>query len=113
MPIVRFQGREIDVPSGTRLRKALLDAGLSPHNGEARWFNCKGLGSCGTCAVRVQAVEGPVHDRSRMERWRLDFHPHRRSSGLRLACQLRVEGDLEVTKYPGFWGQLTPDRHDD
>ncbi|MFN3182245.1 MAG: hypothetical protein ACE37F_09620 [Nannocystaceae bacterium] len=44
-----------------------------------------------------------------MERWRLGFPPHERTSGLRLACQIEVTGDIEVTKHPGFWGQDVPD----
>ena len=107
MPKVRFQGREIDVRAGTRLRRALLDAGMTPHNGEARWFNCKGFGSCGTCAVEIAGHVSPL---TRIERRRLGFPPHRRSSGLRLACQVEVTEDVEVTKHPGFWGQYTPDR---
>lgn len=108
MPKIHFQGRVLDVSAGTKLRRALLEAGMSPHNDDARWLNCKGLGSCGTCAVEV---EGPVHPLTRMERWRLGFPPHRQSSGLRLACQLEVTEDLKVTKHPGFWGHHTPDRN--
>jgi len=53
------------------------------------------------------AVDGPTNDLTRRERWRLGFPPHDADSGLRLACQTRVEGDLTVTKFPGFWGQHT------
>ncbi len=105
MPKIRYLDRVIDVPAGTRLRRALLDAGMSPHNGEARWLNCKGFGSCGTCAVEIS---GTLHPLTRMERWRLNFPPHRRASHLRLACQVEVTSDLEVTKHEGFWGQRTP-----
>jgi hypothetical protein len=31
--------------------------------------------------------------------------PHDRDSGLRLACQVNVLGDLTVIKYAGLWGQ--------
>jgi ferredoxin len=40
-----------------------------------------------------------------MENVRLGLAPHRKDSGLRLACQVRVLGDLEVIKHGGFWGQ--------
>jgi ferredoxin len=101
---VRFAGGEIEVPVGRNLRKALLKAGLSPHNGQAVWLNCKGFGTCGTCAV---AIEGAVSPHTRRERWRLGFPPHNRDAGLRLACQCRVEGDVVITKFGGFWGQKT------
>jgi len=105
VPKVRFEGRSIDIPAGQTLRRGLLDAGLSPHNARARWLNCKGFGSCGTCAVEI---EGEVGERTAMERWRLDFPPHQADRGLRLACQVRVQADLVVRKHPGFWGQHVP-----
>jgi ferredoxin len=33
------------------------------------------------------------------------FPPHRPESGLRLACQCAVLGDIRVTKFHGWWGQ--------
>lgn len=102
MPTIQIDGREISCAPGTKLRDALHAAGLSPHNGKARWFNCKGLGSCGTCAVSITGDVGP---QTAMERWRLSFPPHHAGSGLRLACQVRVFHDLVVTKHGGFWGQ--------
>lgn len=107
MPTVRFAGRALACAPGARLRDVLLDAGLTPHNGGARLANCRGFGTCGTCAVAVRGVVSPETAR---ERWRLDFPPHRRERGLRLACQVRVLGDLEVTKHEGFWGQHAPER---
>lgn len=102
MPNVTFEGQVLVVEDGVRLRDALFERELTPHNGQAKWFNCKGFGSCGTCAVRI---EGDVHEKTRMERWRLNFPPHQEVDGLRLACQVRVSSDLVVTKYEGFWGQ--------
>ena len=104
MPVLHYGDRRIDVPRGKVLRKALLEAGESPHNGAARGLNCRGLGSCGTCALAIEFLDGESPPLTRMERWRLGFPPHRRERGLRLACQVRVEGDLRLTKHPGFWG---------
>jgi len=104
MPTVRFRGREIDCEEGTVLRDVLLDADESPHNGRADALNCRGHGTCGTCAVEV---EGETSERDAAERRRLSLPPHDPDDGLRLSCQTRVEGDLTVRKYPGFWGQHT------
>jgi ferredoxin len=102
MPTIEFRGHEIDCERGAVLRNVLLDAGSSPHNGPAGALNCRGHGTCGTCAV---GIEGPVSEMSDQERRRLSFPPHDLDSGLRLACQARVEGDITVEKHPGFWGQ--------
>lgn len=106
MPKIVFDGRTFEVARGERLRDALLKRGSTPHAGRARWLNCRGLGSCGTCALRIR---GPVEPASltAMESWRLRFAPHDPARGLRLACQVRVAGDLELEKLAGFWGQGT------
>ena len=109
MPTVRFANQTLVCPPGANLRRLLLCHGLSPHNGRARLFNCRGLGTCGTCAV---GVEGAVSEPTAVERWRLSVPPHRPAAGLRLACQCRVEGDLVLSKYPGFWGQHARGRHE-
>ncbi|MFC7058897.1 2Fe-2S iron-sulfur cluster binding domain-containing protein [Halovenus salina] len=104
MYTVTFDGQEIECESGAVLRDVLLDAGCTPHNGTATTVNCHGYGSCGTCAVEVS---GEVSQRGRRESARLSVPPHNRDTGLRLACQTRVQGDVTVQKYPGFWGQHT------
>ena len=72
------------------------------YNGLARQIHCRGMGTCGTCAIDVS---GPVTDTTAIERWRLSFPPHKKGSGLRLACQCRVLGDIEIKKRSGLWGQ--------
>jgi ferredoxin len=104
LPTVRFAGREIECPQGANLRMVLLRARLPLYNSVARAINCRGFGACGTCAVRI---EGPVSEPTAAELRRLAVFPHERGSGLRLACQCQVLGDLVVTKHAGVWGQLT------
>jgi ferredoxin len=104
MPTVTFRGEEIECETGDVLRDVLREAGLSPHNGSAGALNCRGHGTCGTCAV---AVEGAVGEPTARERQRLSLPPHDADGGLRLSCQTTVEGDVTVRKYPGFWGQHT------
>jgi ferredoxin len=109
MPTVEFRGQVVACAEGEFVRDVLLRSGLTPHNGGARLVNCRGLGSCGTCAVRV---DGPVTEKTSIERWRLGFPPHHPERPLRLACQARVLGDVTLTKYEGFWGERCPSDED-
>ena len=103
---VTYRGRKINTKYGERLRNVLLRNGTPLHNG-GRLITCKGLGTCGTCAV---TIDGNVHPATRgLRESRLMFPPHSAKNadarGLRLACQVQIVGDIEVTKYNGFWGQ--------
>lgn len=102
MKKIIFKGREIPCKKGDNLRQILQNEKISPHNGQTKWFNCKGMGTCGTCAVKIK---GEVSEMTTMEKWRLNFPPHQIEDGLRLACQCSVLDDLEVTKFEGFWGE--------
>jgi ferredoxin len=101
MPTIQFAGASVPCLEGANLRNVLLRARLPLYNGAARALHCRGLGTCGTCAVRI---EGPASEPTPMEKVRLSVPPHDRESGLRLACQVSVLGDLRVTKYDGFFG---------
>ena len=120
--VVSFQAVE-----GETLRTAALRRGLvSPHNGRSRLINCRGLGTCGTCAVEIDVDERKKEQkddeskhtcmpnnvieppsRNNVEQLRLSLPPHNNqgSPRLRLACQVQVYGSVTVTKRTGFWGQ--------
>jgi ferredoxin len=102
MPRIRFHGFVLNCEQGENVRQILRRNGLPPYNGSARFLNCRGLGTCGTCAVEIK---GAVSTRTRVEKWRLNFPPHKEENGLRLACQCNILGDIEVKKYKGFWGE--------
>jgi ferredoxin len=102
MPTVEFSGQSIECPSGANLRMVLVRARLPLYNSAARALNCRGRGTCGTCAVRIV---GKVTEPTPAEKRRLAFPPHDMDSGLRLACQCAVLGDLVITKHSGLWGQ--------
>lgn len=106
VPTIHFRGEAVECEDGAVLRDALKDAGLTPHNGLADKLNCRGIATCGTCAV---AVDGDVSEMTAQEKRRLSFPPHDLDSGLRLACQTRVHGDVVVEKGGGFWGQHVDD----
>lgn len=105
MPKITFGEKTIECEPGANLRKVLMAAGLPLYNGVARYIHCRGMGTCGTCAV---AINGEVSDATSVEKWRLNFPPHRKESGLRLACQCQVQGDLEIVKHSGMWGSVLP-----
>ena len=97
-----------DVYDGETLRTAALRRNVaSPHNGRANLINCRGLGTCGTCAVEI--VEGQVEpsERNSVEQLRFNFPPHNfhNNTKLRLACQIQVRSNVQVLKRTGFWGQ--------
>ncbi len=101
---------EFEANDGEILRTAALRRGIvTPHNGKSKLINCRGLGTCGTCAVEI-VVGGMVepYEKNMRERLRLSFPPHdpeKQSPLLRLACQVQVRGNLQVMKRSGFWGQ--------
>lgn len=86
---IEYRGRTVQAQQASTLRTAMLQAGVTPHNGRATLINCRGLGTCGTCAVEVQ---GPVEPQqwTTQERLRLAFPPHAPPGNrrLRLACQV-------------------------
>lgn len=106
-PTVTFGERSVTCEVGDQLRAVLLSVeGYSPHNDVTQVANCGGNGLCGTCAVDC---EGEVDEMGERERRRLSLPPHESESGLRLACQTHVEGDVVVEKHGGYWGQHVED----
>ena len=97
-------GTELECPKGSNLRRALAQHFGFLYNSPMAVIHCRGMGTCGTCAVKIT---GNVSPPTAMEKWRLNFPPHKQSlkKGLRLACQCQVLGDLEITKWDGRWGQ--------
>jgi sirohydrochlorin cobaltochelatase len=94
MPVVRMlpAGIRLDVPRGTRLSDAIRQAGLpiaAPCGDEL---------ICAKCGLRI--VEGSVDRESEVERTAKERN--RVPAGYRLACALRVRGDLTV--HADYWG---------
>ena len=102
MPTVTVQGKAFTCDRGSNLRKVLLKHKIAVHNGKSTIINCRGIGSCGTCAVEII---GKVSEPNWKDRTRRSLPPHSLEQNRRLACQTKVLGDIEVIKYDGFWGQ--------
>ena len=102
LPTVQFAGQSVECLLGANLRAILLRVRLPLYTRVARAIHCRGNGTCGTCAVEI---EGPVSKPTSAELRRLRLPPHHAGTGLRLACQCEVLGDIKVTKHEGFFGQ--------
>lgn len=102
LPTVKFQGQTINCETGTNLRQVLIAHKLDLHNGNSKYINCRGIGSCGTCAVEII---GNVSESNWKDRLRRSLPPHNGTKNRRLACQTKVLGNIKVIKYDGFWGQ--------
>jgi len=118
MPLVKFikENKEIEVPEGANLRTEAIKAGINLHQGlngfgatANKFLNCHGLGQCGTCRVKI--VKGMEHASSMGLIEKIKFHtpipdpiPCMAYIGnedtMRLACQTKVLGDMEVETGP-------------
>ena len=79
-------GRRISVPIGASLLTAAQNAGVELAS------ICGGMGSCGSCRVRV--MDGAVSTPSSTEQAALS--PHDLDSGFRFACQTYVFGNVRI-----------------
>lgn len=111
---------KIDLGQSTtqiNLKKILKKQSILPYNGNSKFLNCRGLGSCGTCAVSIMDYDGNkiykskeeyIENLTTIEKIRLNFFPHTFDNSfeksLRLSCQFKVNRDLMVVKNDGFWG---------
>lgn len=122
MPTVTFvnEKKSIEVPEGTNLRKAAMQAGVEVYKGVHKVLHCPGFGMCTTCAVNVRRGIENVSQPGVWEKFNVTnalLHPLTffcrigREDTLRLSCQTKVHGDVEVETHPSidwhgekFWG---------
>ncbi|MEO1995444.1 MAG: ferredoxin [Planctomycetaceae bacterium] len=110
MPTVKFvkEKQSIEVPEGANLRKEALRAGVELYAGPHKVLNCRGLGQCASCQVNICKGEQNVSPQGLFERLRLLLGPLTffsrlgREDTLRLSCQTRVRGDVEIETHPTF-----------
>ncbi len=121
MPTVTFvnEKKTVEVPQGANLRQEALKAGvqLYPWGHRTFPFNCQGLGLCCSCRVVVKDGLDACSGQGIFEKLSLLSNPlgffarigHEKD--LRLACQMRVKGDIKVETQPSinwhgekFWG---------
>ena len=98
MPKVIFINENIsaEVPRGAVLRDVALEQGVEIYRGMWTHFNCRGLGLCGRCRIWVLSSPSTVSKPTLLRERVL----HRVHGDLRLACQVRVMGDVEIRTRP-------------
>lgn len=101
MAKIMAEGKTFEVATETNLREALLAQDIDLYSEGAKVFNCHGHGVCGTCLV---GVEGEVSEPTKLEMSRMAFPPHSAHKERRLSCQVKVLGDLRVTRFDGYFG---------
>lgn len=101
MPVVNFvnEFRQIEVATGTNLREVAQGAGISIDRQHFFGLSCNNRGLCGQCKVWVRDKSaGATSGRT----WKETLLFFRRLSGWsRLACQVRVLGDVDVWTVAG------------
>jgi ferredoxin len=119
MPIIKFvkENKEIEVPVGTNLRRAAIQAGINLNcglNGVGasinKWVNCGGKGMCATCRVLITRGMENTNPMTKREwfQFQTPFHPDPipcfayvgHEDTMRLACMVKVNGDIEVESCP-------------
>jgi len=106
MPKITFtrEGREIEVPEGANLRQAALAEGIQLYPGIKQYLNCHGFAQCGECRVYIKKGMENTSPKTFLEKLRIAVswfkigHEHE----VRLACQTKVLGDIEVRTLPEF-----------
>lgn len=98
MPKIEFllEEKKIEVGKFANLRKAALKAGIDVYVGVERLANCRGLGLCGTCTMKIVEGMENLSPKTMIEEKQLAGE----GEDLRLSCQCEVLGDLcVITNY--------------
>ena len=106
MPKITFtrENRELEVPEGTNLRQAAMAEGIQLYRGVHRYFNCHGFSLCGECRVYITKGMENASPKTLLEKLRIggSWFKLGHEDEVRLACQVKVLGDLEVRTQPEF-----------
>ena len=105
MPKVRFlkEAKEIEVPAGANLRDEARKAGVEVYAGINKYLNCLGHGTCGTCRVLIKNdTMKNCSPKGLFEKIRLalSWFAIGCENEVRLSCQTKVMGDVDVETTP-------------
>ncbi len=97
MPVVYFvkQQKSVECAVGETLRDVARANGVSVYVFPNNLANCRGFGLCGTCRIHVDNPNA-VSARTPADQRKTGFE----GDNIRLACQTKVLGDVEVVTNP-------------
>jgi ferredoxin len=104
MPTINFvnEKRQLQVPEGANLRQEAMKAGIGLYPGIHKYLNCHGLAQCASCRVLITKGQENASPMGLMEKMRLKcsmaYIGHEET--MRLSCQTRVFGDMDVQTQP-------------
>ncbi|MEZ6058728.1 MAG: 2Fe-2S iron-sulfur cluster-binding protein [Planctomycetaceae bacterium] len=111
MPTIKFVNEKVTVQAhdGEDIRSVARKNGVQLYSGPHKVVNCMGFGQCGSCNVIIRNGSQNCSKRSFFERigkWinpllglKMLSHP---GQDVRLACQTKVNGDVEVETHPSI-----------
>jgi ferredoxin len=111
MPIVNFvnEKKQIQVPEGANLRKEAMKAGIQVYPGIHKYpfLHCPGIAQCATCRVLITKGMENTSPMGILEKLNFRIGPALfayigNEECMRLACQTKVRGDIEVVTKPKF-----------
>lgn len=109
MPKVKFVNEKVtvDANQGDDLRTVARKNGVQLYSGPHKIINCMGMGTCCSCNVVISKGKENVSKKRVLEmlwKWlnpllslKIFSNPEKE---VRLACQTRVNGDVEVETHP-------------
>jgi ferredoxin len=104
MPTIKFvnEKKEIQVPAGANLRNEAMLAGVQIYPTMHKVVHCPGVGLCHTCRVLVTKGMENASPMGAWERVQLRFSMAYigHEDQMRLSCQTRVNGDMDVVTQP-------------
>ena len=106
MPTIKFSREKetVECASGANLREVAMKRGIQLYPGIKRIFNCHGFAQCGECRVHVVKGVENLPPKTFLEKIRIgmSWFKFGHEDEVRLACQVRVDGDVEVLTQPEF-----------
>ncbi|MCA9047379.1 MAG: (2Fe-2S)-binding protein [Planctomycetaceae bacterium] len=108
MPKVNFVNEKVtvDAKDGENLRSVARRNGVQLYSGPHKVLNCMGFGTCCSCNVSIRKGSENCSRKGLLERLNKWINPllflklSNSEKDVRLACQTKVSGDVEVETHP-------------